>query len=243
MEKILQGGRKMKKIKLLLVAAAVAGLVTGCGRSSFEPDQTGISVNKNGSIVSVIKESLDKNYYNQTELETMIHDTVDLYNTNTGEERVEIDEYQVENGVATLKMTYDSGQDYRDLNQVRFFQGDLAGIQGTEYQVQGTFFEIDNGTVTGKTVDASGVLSGSNHNIIVLEEEILVQVPGDILYVSSNVEVIGDKEAKAGGEFTQTTEDQIETDVSGIPVINPEEVEETESQIQGSHELFYIIYE
>ncbi len=236
----------MKKIVLLLVAAMVAGLVTGCGSSSFQPDQTGISIQTNGSIVSVIKESLDKSYYDQTELENMIHETVDAYNESAGGDWVEVKQYTVENGMATLEMTYDSVTDYRNLNQMKLYTGDLTGTQNTEYQLEGTFFEVDGGKLTGQTTDAATILSGENYNVVVLEEEILVEVPGDIVFISDDVQLMGEREAKAG-ESTQAAEtEQQETNASGIPVISPEgtaETDTTETQQQESGNLFYIIYE
>lgn len=241
----------MKKMKLLLVAAAVAGLVTGC--SSFKPDQTGILVKKNGSIESVIKESLDKAYYDQSELETMINETVDSYNTGIGENRVTVEKYEVANSEATLEISYDSGSDYQALNQVKFYQGDLAGTQGTEYQLQGTFLQVEKGTATGETLDAAGVLATSNYSVVVLEEAMLVEVPGDIVFVSSNMEVLGKRQAiggKSGSTGTVNTETQAEgttaeqtqTDASGIPIIHPEGSEPESVQESTSSELFYIIY-
>ncbi len=235
----------MKKIILLLLAAMVAGLVTGCGTGNFQPDQTGISVLKDGSIISVVKENLDKSYYDQTELETMIYEAVAAYDESTGGDWIEVDEYEVENGAATLKMTYDTAADYRDFNQMKLYTGDLAGTQNTEYQLQGTFFEVDGGALTGQSADASAILSGQNYNVVALEEEILVKVPGDIVFVSSNVELLGKREAKTGESAPETQQVQQETNASGIPVISPETsstAEMVEEAQQDSSGLFYIIY-
>lgn len=235
----------MKKIKLLLVAAIVAGLITGC--SSFKPDQTGILVKKNGSIVSVIKESLDRDYYDQTELKAMIDETVDLYNASVGTKQVTVDQYEVENGQATLKMSYDSAADYQSMNQVEFYQGDLASAYGTEYGLEGTFFKVEKGKKTEQPLDKETVLATKNYNVVVLEEELLVEVPGDIVFVSNDVEVLGKKQAKTGeGTIQATNEVQTEASISDIPVINPEGTESTEAQTEApaeeSSHLYYIIY-
>ena len=230
----------MKGKRLLLIAAVTAGLATGC--SKFKPDETGILVEKNGRIKSVIKESLDKSYYDETELKNMIDDTVNSYNTEMGTKQVEIEKYKVKDGEATLEISYDSFSDYQEMNQVKFYQGDLAGVQGTKYELQGTFFQVSNGKVTQDAVDASTVMAAGNYNVVVLEEEILVQVPGNIVFISSNIELLGKNKARAQGkESVQTEAQQAQTGEAGIPVLHPEETEDT--PVKESSDLFYIIYE
>ena len=230
----------MKGKRLLLIAAVAAGLTTGCGR--FKPDQTGILVEKNGRIKSVIKENLDKSYYDETELKSMIEETVNNYNAEMGTEQVEIEKYQVKDGEATLEMLYDSFSDYQGLNQVKFYQGDLAGAQGTNYELQGTFFQVSKGKVTQDAVDASTVMAAGNYNMVALEEEMLVQVPGDIVFIISNMELLEKNTAIAKGkESGQTETEQAQTGEAGIPVLHPEETEDT--PVEESSDLFYIIYE
>jgi len=229
----------MKGKRLLLIAVVTAGLATGC--SKFKPDETGILVEKNGTIKSVIKESLDKSYYDETELKSMIDDTVNSYNTKMGTEQVEIEKYQVKDREATLEILYDSFDDYQEMNRVKFYQGDLSGVQGTIYELQGTFFQVSKGKVQD-TVDASTVMATSNYNVVVLEEDILVQVPGNIVFISSNMELLGENKARAKGkESVQTEMEQAQTGEAGIPVLHPEETEDT--PVKESTDLFYIIYE
>lgn len=229
----------MKGKRLLLIAVVTAGLATGC--SKFKPDETGILVEKNGRIKSVIKESLDKSYYDETELKSMIDDTVNSYNTKMGTEQVEIEKYQVKDREATLEILYDSFDDYQEMNRVKFYQGDLSGVQGTIYELQGTFFQVSKGKVQD-TVDASTVMATSNYNVVVLEEDILVQVPGNIVFISSNMELLGGNKARAKGkESVQTEMEQAQTGEAGIPVLHPEETEDT--PVKESTDLFYIIYE
>ena len=202
----------MKGKRLLLIAAVTAGLATGC--SKFKPDETGILVEKNGRIKSVIKESLDKSYYDETELKNMIDDTVNSYNTEMGTEQVEIEKYKVKDGEATLEISYDSFSD----------------------------FQVSNGKVTQDAVDASTVMAAGNYNVVVLEEEILVQVPGNIVFISSNIELLGKNKARAQGkESVQAEAQQAQTGEAGIPVLHPEETEDT--PVKESSDLFYIIYE
>lgn len=229
----------MKGKRLLLIAVVTAGLATGC--SKFKLDETGILVEKNGRIKSVIKESLDKSYYDETELKSMIDDTVNSYNTKMGTEQVEIEKYQVKDREATLEILYDSFDDYQEMNRVKFYQGDLSGVQGTIYELQGTFFQVSKGKVQD-TVDASTVMATSNYNVVVLEEDILVQVPGNIVFISSNMELLGENKARAKGkESVQTEMEQAQTGEAGIPVLHPEETEDT--PVKESTDLFYIIYE
>lgn len=76
----------MRKGKVLGLAVLIMGLLSGCEK--FEPEETAISVDNKGQVVSYVKESFDKDYYSSEELEASIDQAILDYNTAGGTENV-----------------------------------------------------------------------------------------------------------------------------------------------------------
>ena len=68
----------MRKGKVLGLAVLIMGLLSGCEK--FEPEETAISVDNKGQVVSYVKESFDKDYYSSEELEASIDQAILDYN-------------------------------------------------------------------------------------------------------------------------------------------------------------------
>ena len=69
------------------------------------PGRNGVTIRSNGKIQSVVKESFDKEYYSEEELQAEIENAVSQYNTNAGAENVEQKGFSVEDQVATWRST------------------------------------------------------------------------------------------------------------------------------------------
>ena len=59
----------MKKAKMCAVLAVVIGLLGGC--SKFSPDETAVSIGKDGEITAAVFDTLDESYYDAEELKKM----------------------------------------------------------------------------------------------------------------------------------------------------------------------------
>lgn len=231
----------MKKVKVLGLAVLLMGLLSGCEK--FTPQETAISVNKKGEIVSFVKESFDKDYYDADELEASIDQAILNYNDSHGTENVEKEKFEVKNKSAELTMKFTSGEDYAEFNDVTLYSGDVVGAYHAGYDFSGGFQSVEKGQVTGSATGAD-ILSSYNYGILVLDEEIDVQVPGNIVYASDNVEVTGKKTAKvlSGDETNESV--LRETDASGIISITPVSVGGEQADSEGNTaELAYILYE
>lgn len=181
----------MKRGRFLAVLLCMAGALTGCGIvDGFSPEVSGISIDKKGGITEVVRENFDQSYYSEDELESEIAKEIEEYNTQAGDKAVKEKGLKIKNGVAQLKMTYASSEDYANFNRVDFFTGNIIGAVQAGYMFEGSFWPVSDGKIQeDSAVWGSEIISGTNYQVVAVKGPLLVEVPGKIVYVSSNVKV------------------------------------------------------
>lgn len=237
----------MKQAKILCMAAAAAVFFTGCSR--FEPDSTAMLAKKDGSVTAVVIETLDQSYYDSAELESLINQEVADYNASAGAENIRVENFTAENQTANLTMEYAGGDDYAAFNNVTFFTGDILGAYDAGYDFQTVFQSVERGNVTNSQVTREEVLNSRNYYTVIMEEPMELQVDGNIVYASSNVEITGRNTCRvlsAAGtqEETEVSEEesaQPETLEDGTVLLTPTKVTRAEDTAESS--LAYIMYE
>ena len=187
----------MKRGFLLATVISASCFLTGCSiLAGFSPEVSGVSVSKNGRITEVVRESFDASYYNEEELQSQIESEISDYNSSHDDKSVKKKSLKVENGEAQLRMVYDSYQDYAQFNHVGFYVGNINGAIQAGYAFEGSFLPVSDGkTAEGSSIWGSSLMSGKNYKTIVVNEALLVDVPGTICYVSEGVKVTGKSEA------------------------------------------------
>ena len=165
----------MRKGKVLGLAVLIMGLLSGCEK--FEPEETAISVDNKGQVVSYVKESFDKDYYSSEELEASIDQAILDYNTAGGTENVKKKKFEVKDQNAELTMSYATGNDYSKFNNVTLFTGDVLEAYQAGYDFAGKFQSVEKGQVTATDVTGNDILNSYNYGIVILTEPILVTVP------------------------------------------------------------------
>ena len=187
----------MKRGFLLATVISASCFLTGCSiLAGFSPEVSGVSVSKNGRITEVVRESFDASYYNEEELQSQIESEISDYNSSHDDKSVKKKSLKVENGEAQLRMVYDSYQDYAQFNHVGFYVGDINGAIQAGYAFEGSFLPVSDGkTADGSSIWGSSLMSGKNYKTIVVNEALLVDVPGTICYVSEGVKVTVKSEA------------------------------------------------
>ena len=212
----------MRKISDILLLAAASLALAGCSMR-FSAEEDAVYVNKDGEIIGAIVEPFDKDYYDGEELETLLDQEVAEYNGENGRNSIEVDSLDVSGGEVKVMMNYATWADYANFNDVEFFAGVLSDIQGRSYGVGVTFLDT-----SGNTAVSLDEMDG-NLRVILLEEPIVVQTSGKIVYVSDNVSIEGDKLARVqGASAGDGTEEGTEDGTEAAPSVN---------------RLAYIIYE
>ncbi len=183
----------MKRGFLLAAVIGAGCILTGC--SSFSPEVTGISVSKNGTVTEVVRESFDASYYSEEELKSTVESEIADYNSSHSERAVKKKSLKIKDGEAQMRLEYDSYQDYAGFNHVGFYVGDINGAIQAGYAFEGSFYPVLDGAVSQNSVWGSSLMSGTNYKTMVVNEALLVDVPGKICYVSEGVKVTGKSEA------------------------------------------------
>lgn len=207
----------MKKLfSISLALLAIAGLLTGCGKS-LEADRDTVYVQKKGTVVSAAIADFDKDYYDEEELKKYIDERVEGYQQEHGKDSVSIDKFSVEEGVAKLFIKYAGYAEYEDFNGVTLFSGTVPQALAEGYRFDDAeFTEVKDGEAAG-SADSKAV-SETDAKVIILSEKVDVKVDGTIRYVSSQYTTIKAKDT--------------------VSIQLPEEAEDGEESA-----LVYVVYE
>lgn len=100
-------------------------MLAGCGKS-LDADTDTVYVQKNGTVLSVDVETLDKDYYDETELKDYVTDAVSAYTGEHGKSAVKLENLSVKDGTATLKMKYKTPEDYTGFNGIELYEGKVV---------------------------------------------------------------------------------------------------------------------
>lgn len=241
--------RAGKIIKLTAAALCMLAL-TGCnlqdtidglrGDKAWEPGETNLVVKKDGTLTETVIDVLDQSYYNSGELEQMINSTVSQYNQTHGADVVVIDALSLENNQVLLTMTYQSAEDYADYNNVRFYNGSMLGAEMEGYLFYNQFRRVEDGAAQGDAITNEEPLKHKEYQVLVTDSSHLVQVPGDVVYVSANASPMGDRQVRPVKEETSSQPEGLVLPSSAVYV---EEKEGPVSAKDLEKNYLYIIYE
>lgn len=135
-------------------------MLAGCGKS-LDADTDTVYVQKNGTVLSVDVETLDKDYYDETELKDYVTDAVSTYTGEHGKSAVKLENLSVKDGTATLKMKYKTPEDYTGFNGIELYEGKVVKALAAGYDFKTDFVSVEDGKVTG-TATKEEIYSGDS---------------------------------------------------------------------------------
>lgn len=184
---MMTGFRLSPKIKAGLLAATVVFLLSACKENGGE-EISSITVQKDGAIISHIVESFEQGYYDSEELQqTILMEAAD-YNKSAGNGSVSVEKIEVDGGVATVHMTYQSAEDYAVFNHTVFFVGSTEDAEG-EYELN----VVLSGTKDANdTVGRADILAMKDYKLLITDAQEPVFLNGKAEYISDNVTVSSD---------------------------------------------------
>ena len=149
-------------------------MLAGCGKS-LNADTDTVYVQKNGTVLTVDVETLDKDYYDETELKDYVTDAVSAYTEEHGKNTVKLEGLSVKESTATLKMKYKTPEDYTGFNGIELYEGKVVKALAAGYDFNTDFVSVED--------DLKAVIIKANRD---------VKVDGTICYVSTeNVKLTG----------------------------------------------------
>lgn len=158
-------------------------LLAGC---SMEEEQSQVSLLKDGTVEATIIETFDKSYYDKDELQQMILEEAASYNRSVAQGAVSVDKVSVENGIAKVKMTYASAEDYGAFNDGIFFTGSVSQAREAGYDLNKV---LSSTTDALATVGMSDILAMTDVSILITDMKDPVVLNGKATYISGNVTV------------------------------------------------------
>lgn len=194
-------GRQENKMKKIICVGFTMilcmGLLSGCSKKT-DVDTSTVFIEKKGKITSVDVEALDKDYYDEAELESYITDHVNDYTSENGN-TVEMASFTVTDQVAKLQMQYDSYEDYTAFNGIELYDGTVVEAEAAGYDFDTGFISASDEDT--KKVSKDDVLADDNNKVVIIKANVDVKVDGTILYVSKeNTKVTEKNKVSITGE-------------------------------------------
>ena len=197
-------------IAMILLAIAL----TGCGLTSYHPEQSGIFVRKNGTVKGAEIESFDNSAYaepryQEDELKAFVEETVSSYNQETTGQtgayskdadglKVTIDDFSVKNSVATLVLNYATTEDYIEFND--------GGENVLTLDLMTAPEAAEAGAVLTGLKDSEGnsvaedAASNEKYYVVSVSGNTEVTVEGKILGISDGGSITGKRTAEVSSE-------------------------------------------
>lgn len=181
----------MKQKHLLTGLVLGTLLLTGCTGNVDSVTANTITIEKDGSIRDISVEDFSDGSYDMTKLEEFINAEIEEYNSQTGENRIVLDDIQTENSIVKLQLSYTGMEDYNAFNHTEYEYSSLA-----EAGLTGEF----TSAADGSTVKAAD-MNDTDLKVLKIEDAMNIVCKGKILYYNSFV-TEDDGTFSASGEGT-----------------------------------------
>ena len=135
-------------------------------------------------------------------------------------------------------MKYASAEDYEEFNNTEFYYGSMINAQLEGYLFDVNYKRVKDGVVEGSSVSGSEVIKEMAQQVLIVRAPLEVHVPGNVLYTSTNAEVLSSDVVNATGE-----QDEDEGATIVLPSSAVYKTEESSFAEQTAANRVYIIFE
>lgn len=180
----------MKKGRLLAIAGILSLALTACGGKDGGPltvldtpkdySVTTVVVGKDKAVSEYIVETLDKDYYNPTELKQSVEQAVTNFNSEKGSSDAAcVKSFEADDAGKQVKVNidYKTAADYAAMHVSDFFVGSVSEAKNAGYNIDDVQAIADGASASGLT----------DETVVICSEVLDVEVPGDVLLASPNV--------------------------------------------------------
>lgn len=175
---------------LLCTLTLVTLLLTGCN-SSFDPSVTSLYIQKDGTLISAVVESFEKDYYSFSEFESMIKKEVDNHNNMFSEPAIDIERLELEDDTLYLLLQFDNADAYEQYSEEYCFLGTID-----EALDEGLPFDMLFKDAESTEFTTTEVTEKKDNHVVIVQSEGFIQLESTIKYVSNNVEIISEHMAE-----------------------------------------------
>ena len=180
----------MRKAALNITALAFTAIFL-CACGSDKASETRITVNKDGTILNVVCDGFEKEYYQLSELEDMAAKEITYYNSEYTTPRINLEESVLsDDGEVSLKISYSNYIDFSHFNQVTFFYGTVDEASSRGFSLPGDLVSPDGEKIVPGDIDDL-----DERHVIISGDKTKIEAPFNISYMSRGVSVKDKKEA------------------------------------------------
>lgn len=186
----------MKKKIFTICISCFLVLLCACAGNPADAEETTITVSKKGRVFERIVESFGKDYYNIEELKGEFSRSVSDYNNSIGDEEISLKNIELKESKVYVDLDFKGPSDYEKFVGETLFIGTISDAYDEGYRMDVTLKGVKSGDKIGKVQ----IMGMKDKNIVILSEHVRVRTFDDIAYVSANVDVIDDREARVLSE-------------------------------------------
>lgn len=190
----------MKKLILCTIMLLLVLGTAGCKKEEVFITADEVTVNTmlakaNGVLQVATVEDFNQTYYKISELEKFVKDEIDAYNQAAGEEKIRIENVQLQGGKAVMLLTYSGMDQYTNFNDVTaaYFNG---GIEDNPLDLPSTLVNVKNDSLAS----TAEILQNNKYKILVMNEPYDIVVDGKIAYYSENATFVDDNKIQSAAE-------------------------------------------
>ncbi|MBQ9764607.1 MAG: hypothetical protein IJW18_00235 [Lachnospiraceae bacterium] len=175
-------------VAVLLLATA------GCGKTEaekYDADENTLFVNSDSTLVSTIVGTLDKEYYDVSELEEYTKTEIEDFNYYELREALTFVGVEGDKNKVKVIIKYANAEDYYSFNQEELYISTVRSAMDDGYLFETDFVEykeLDDVALADAVYD-----TGKRIAIMTPTEETTIKLPGKVLYVSGHVDKIDKK--------------------------------------------------
>lgn len=184
-----------KKLFTIFILCALL-VLCGCSSSADDADETTITVSKKGRVSERIVENFSKDYYDIEELKGEFSRSVSDYNNTIGADEITLKNLELKESKVYVDLDFKGPSDYEKFVGETLFIGTISDAYDEGYRMDVTL----KGTANGNKIGKVEIMGMKDKNIVILSEHVRVRTFDDIEYVSANVDVIDDREARVLSE-------------------------------------------
>ncbi len=201
----------MNHKKTVILAAAIAAMITGCSGQSapaFAPTESSLYITSEGAVTSAIIETYEEDYYTADELKAYVEEVLVAFNGPNGMASADgkapqpfasLKECTMADGTAKLLIDFKNADAYLDFMEQ--YPDEESSIQIKTLDVTTVSDGVTKGYIVGDTftklgkeqttVSADEVMKQTKLYVAAIEGAALLQTDGNIQYISDDVTVVG----------------------------------------------------
>lgn len=181
---------------LIFIPLVLMIALSGCSSQEEDYAETTISVEKRGRVSESIVESFDKDYYDIGELESEFNRSVSDYNNSIGSEEIKLKKIELKDSKVYVDLVFNGPSDYESFVGEELFVGTIAEAYDSGFTMDVTLKGVEKGDKISKVQ----IMGMPDKNIVILSEHSRIRTFDDIEYVSANVDVLDDRDARVLSE-------------------------------------------